>query len=368
MSTSNPRGAMVMIVSVVFLVLAAISVFMRVYARLVVLKNSGWDEVAIVASFICSIILLGFTEAQVRHGEGKHFDVVMANNPQDFTDQLRYLWLAITFYNASLSLTKASILLQYLRVFVSKGIRRACWGTLAFVAAYGIYTIMSNIFACIPVSAFWSPTPDMRCISKKFSWFFNASFNILTDLVIIALPIPTLKSLKLPARQKVGLMVIFALGGFVCLVSVLRLQSLYVISVSVDPTYDNVGASIWSNIEVYTGIICASLPAIKPVVGKLFPKLLSTTRSGTKTTFNDNGFGNNSSARPIRLHDVDSGGKTVTRVEADERGNPNLRGSNSSGDLGKDIFITTSMRQDVESKFESRSQVGSEKDLIIQRP
>jgi hypothetical protein len=133
---------------------------------------------------------------------------------------------------------------------------------------------------------------------------------------------------------------------------------------------DNVGASIWSNIEVYTGIICASLPAIKPVVSKFFPKLLSSTRSGTrsKTTFPDNGFGNSSSARAIRLADVEHGGKTVTRVEANERGNPNLRESNSSGDLGRDIFITTSMRQDVESKFESRSQLGSEKDLIIQRP
>jgi hypothetical protein len=134
---------------------------------------------------------------------------------------------------------------------------------------------------------------------------------------------------------------------------------------------DNVGASVWSNIEVYTGIICASLPAIKPIVSKFFPKLLSSTRSGTrsKTTFHDNGFGNTSSAKAIRLADVEHGsGKTVTRVEANERGNPNLRESNSSGDLGRDIFITTSMRQDVESKFESRSQLGSEKDLIIQRP
>jgi hypothetical protein len=131
---------------------------------------------------------------------------------------------------------------------------------------------------------------------------------------------------------------------------------------------DNVGASIWSNIEVYTGIICASLPAIKPIVSKFFPNLLASTRSSTRSKTHDNIFGINSSAKAIRLTDVELGGKTVTRVEANERGNPNLRESNSSGDLGRDIFITTSMRQDVESKSESRNQVGSEKDLIIQRP
>jgi len=132
---------------------------------------------------------------------------------------------------------------------------------------------------------------------------------------------------------------------------------------------DNVAPSIFSNIEVYAGIICASLPAVKPVIGKCFPSILLSNRGGsrgTKATFNDIAFGTNSCARPIRLHDVDLGGKTVTRVEADERGNPDLRGSKSDGDLGKDIFITTSMTQDVESKYESRT--GSEKDLIIQRP
>jgi hypothetical protein len=125
----------------------------------------------------------------------------------------KYLWISISFYNASLCLTKASIVLQYLRVFVAKEIRRACWATLAIIGAYGIYTMLSNILNCIPVSAFWSPTPDMRCIDKKFLWFFNASFNILTDLAILILPMPIIKSLKLPIRQKVGLMMILGLGG-----------------------------------------------------------------------------------------------------------------------------------------------------------
>jgi hypothetical protein len=74
--------------------------------------------------------------------------------------------------------------------------------------------------------------------------------------------------------------------------------------------------------------------------------------------------------RPIRLHDVDASGKTVTRVQAKERreSDYDLRESSSSGNLGKDIFVITSMRQDVGSNAESRSQVGSENDLIFQRP
>lgn len=50
-------------------------------------------------------------------------------------------------------------------------------------------------------------------MSRKFIWFFNAAFNILTDIIILALPMPVLSSLRLPIKQKIGLMFVFALGG-----------------------------------------------------------------------------------------------------------------------------------------------------------
>jgi hypothetical protein len=114
----------------------------------------------------------------------------------------------------SLCLTKASIVLQYQRIFgVGTGFQRACWVTLTFIGAYGIATVVSNIFTCMPVSGFWSPTPKTHCVVKKTLWFSHASINILSDLIILILPMPVIKSLKLPMRQKVGLLMIFALGG-----------------------------------------------------------------------------------------------------------------------------------------------------------
>jgi hypothetical protein len=118
---------------------------------------------------------------------------------------------------------------------------------------------------------------------------------------------------------------------------------------------DNTDASIWSNIEVYTGIICASLPAIKPIVAKVYPRLLSSTRSGKATaTFGDHVFENNDTFKssPNRLADVEMGPKTVTKVEANEVRGHNMRKNSSGSDLCKDILVTMSMRQDVESRSE----------------
>lgn len=51
------------------------------------------------------------------------------------------------------------------------------------------------------------------CFDKKALWFSNSAIHILTDLLILIYPMPVLKSLQLPRRQKFALMAVFALGG-----------------------------------------------------------------------------------------------------------------------------------------------------------
>ena len=48
--------------------------------------------------------------------------------------------------------------------------------------------------------------------------------------------------------------------------------------VSTDITYDNVGAATWSAAELNVGIMCACVPAMRPVIGLVFPRLLSSSR------------------------------------------------------------------------------------------
>lgn len=44
---------------------------------------------------------------------------------------------------------------------------------------------------------------------------------------------------------------------------------------SSDPSWDNVGAAIWSVIELNCAIICASLPTLRPLVAKAVPVMSS---------------------------------------------------------------------------------------------
>jgi hypothetical protein len=116
-------------------------------------------------------------------------------------------------YNIALSFTKIAILIQYLRVFPTRKFRIACFTVLAFVIIYALWTFFSTIFMCRPIAAFWDRTlPDGHCLTQSI-WFFNAGFNIAIDLAIIALPMPVVRQLRLPKRQKRLLIGVFGLGS-----------------------------------------------------------------------------------------------------------------------------------------------------------
>ena len=102
-------------------------------------------------------------------------------------------------------------------------------------------------------------------------------------MAIAVLPLPVIKSLNLPKRQRLALTFVFCLGGITCIVSLLRLQSLYAVSVSKDISWDNPMAALWSNLEVQIGIICSCLPTLKSSLTRIFPRIFASTSRGASS-------------------------------------------------------------------------------------
>jgi hypothetical protein len=126
--------------------------------------------------------------------------------------------------------TKTSILVFYIRLSknTQRVLRGASWAVLAVVNLAGGVLTLLNIFQCRPVgAAFDSSYPgDAKCISLLTEFICSAPVNIVTDLAILALPIPVLTAMRLPRRQKNILVVTFALGIFVTVVDVVRVYYL----------------------------------------------------------------------------------------------------------------------------------------------
>ena len=88
------------------------------------------------------------------------------------------------------------------------------------------------------------------------------------DLWILVLPLKLILRIPRPPREKLALFVIFGLGIISTIASIIRLQSLRVFTLSNDPFYDSLPINTWSMVEVNIGILCASIPTLKPLVSK----------------------------------------------------------------------------------------------------
>ena len=80
---------------------------------------------------------------------------------------------------------------------------------------------MVTVFQCLPVNAFWqrydpvNPTPptDYYCGVNDNKFFDgNAIPNIITDAMMMVLPLPYIWKLYLPTAQKLAITSIFVVG------------------------------------------------------------------------------------------------------------------------------------------------------------
>lgn len=75
---------------------------------------------------------------------------------------------------------------------------------------------------------------------------------------------------------------LFAVGGFVTIVSIVRLVIFIRSNGATDFSWINVDLGTWSIIEICVGVICTCVPALKPILDRVLPRLFSST-GGSKT-------------------------------------------------------------------------------------
>jgi hypothetical protein len=105
--------------------------------------------------------------------------------------------------------------------------------------------------------------------------------NVITDVMILLLPLPYVWGLHAPLGQRLILVGMFMLGCFVSIVSIVRLTILVGIPLgSSDVTYNTKEVIVWSIVEINIGLVCACLPSMKPALKLLhLDRLLMTWSS-----------------------------------------------------------------------------------------
>lgn len=186
-------------------------------------------------------------------------------------------------YTIVLTVIKMSILIFYLRLSPKRSFKWACYIVSAYVILTGLAETFLLAFACNPIAAIWdhSLVPMAKCLDQLALYKAVAVLNFAGDVFILFLPMPMLIKLQLPLRKKLQVMVVFLLGGLVTVVSAIRIY-LVVEAEKNFLDYNWLGAlpATWSGVEVNVALICACLPAVKPLLSKTFPTVFGTTKNG----------------------------------------------------------------------------------------
>jgi hypothetical protein len=126
--------------------------------------------------------------------------------------------------------------------------------------------------------------PSEYCISTEKFYTANAALNVVSDILILLLPIPIVWGLNTDTRKKIIVTGLFSMGFISCLVSILRMRSIIVLYQSGydDLTWGLVEVVLWSQAELTAAMICTCTPCLRPLFEKVIPALRSvTSRKGT---------------------------------------------------------------------------------------
>ncbi|CAH0057509.1 unnamed protein product [Clonostachys solani] len=191
-----------------------------------------------------------------------------------------------------------SLLSFYLRISSQSAFRRAIWAAIAMVICYTVVIACLLLFGCRPIRANWDPrlliagTSD-QCVDSASIYIAIAVANIVSDVVLFTIPIPTVVRLKMPLAQKLGAVLIFAVGSLTVATSIIRMAYLPSLLSTTDIPWVAAPANVWVFAEANLFIVCVSMTTFRKFFQRFAPKWLglgSTIDDGSNplksTTYN----------------------------------------------------------------------------------
>ncbi|KAF1987898.1 MFS general substrate transporter [Aulographum hederae CBS 113979] len=290
---TDSRSDVVLVVVVILTALSTVFVALRMVSRCAIVRKVTLDDWFMILAWVLGVGLSISICYGTSVGLGKH-EVTISVDDRSLLKKSEYAFSV--FYNPVLMATKTSILIFFLRL--SKAQKIFKWAvllTIVVVNVAGLALTLLNVLQCIPVdAAFDTPIPDSaQCKNIVTLYLCSAPVNIITDLAILFLPMPILTAMRLPTKQKIILVITFGFGWLVVAVDVVRiayLQDAFTSRISdVQNHVDSGNADsrnntdfswyasysyMWTAIEVHVGMMCACVPALKPLVSRFMPHAL----------------------------------------------------------------------------------------------
>ncbi|KAI0438186.1 hypothetical protein F4803DRAFT_535869 [Xylaria telfairii] len=350
-SSENIRWRLIVFISL-FTPLQIAIVALRFYARSLTKFEYDLADILVIAALLAQILATGIDiGAAIQAGVGIHIDHLLEVNPNKVTLFFKYLVAISIWYFATITITKLAICKLYRTLFPQRTIFILLCIVVFILVATPIATSISLFAACRPFSANWgsAEVQHTHCLNKEAMFVWGTIPNIVTDVILLLIPIPIVWKLHTTTKLKLALSLTFLIGSLGLVASILRFISFHNTNSYTDATFNAVELIIWTLAEPGIYLISASLLMCRPLLEKMNTKWLMgvkhrltmsrSTGAGTHATslsLDQDPF-EVDSGRSIALGNIGTHGRFLQLSDgSDEIVHPNSR---------QQIVVTTDIQQ-----------------------
>jgi hypothetical protein len=147
-------------------------------------------------------------------GAGRHAAYWLLHNPATITKFLKYQTASQFIYMVGITLPKVALLILYLKVFADRKVIIATWVVMCLLIGLCFSSVVALFAICQPFAYNWNKSiPGGHCGNFMAAYKYISIPNIVSDVAILLLPIPSLWSLNMSRWKKAGVFATFAVGG-----------------------------------------------------------------------------------------------------------------------------------------------------------
>ncbi|KAF2471004.1 uncharacterized protein BDR25DRAFT_368735 [Lindgomyces ingoldianus] len=284
--TSDDHGALLTMTAWFLSCTLVLFTTARLTVRFTTQHMPGTDDVLIViagAFAIGSTIAISFA---VNSGLGKRSyllafgDVSHIQKDMYVATILYVLTVGVSKFSIAMFLSRLACARMHKVVVVTLSGIIICWTT---AATFGVS------FQC-ELPRPWEVFTG-KCIPLLPFWISVGAVDVLTDLVMVVLPIHIVWDLQMAPSKKAVVIFIFTLRSVLIAMSILRLI-FFTKFVTADPAFDSIPYGILTQCHSTLSVIVACSPALKPFMDNVTTGMLSASlgKHTTGTTFGYNSY------------------------------------------------------------------------------
>ncbi|KAF2108115.1 hypothetical protein BDV96DRAFT_531169 [Lophiotrema nucula] len=274
MTTNGHDQVWYLVTAITCVAIPGLFLIARIYTKLGIVKMLESADYFIFLAYPLLVVEVVVGYYMVKWGGGVHQWQITVSQLFDF---LYWGNAGEVIYSPAIFLVKMAILFQYLRLFapsrsLNKFMYYGAWSTI--VACFCFYTVQMfwTLFYCKPRETIWNKALEFagngKCQDHGRIVISQGFFSIISDVVILLLPVHSLWQLQVPLGRKIEITLLFSTGLLAIAAAAMRIFFTVKISPKIfeaDVSYYGLFIGLWSEAEVALGFIVAcalSLPRL----------------------------------------------------------------------------------------------------------